>query len=323
MDESREKTERLALEPKSSPESENRKTERLSPYDGRDAASKHGAKFYPCGELLSKEDRRDPETAGHSLREPKSEKEGHTGSEQGSSMVQENERSSASERVCPAEQLMRHEREGAGKEASPQFGPDGFALGEMKSLPPDGTRVWFHEDGRAWRGVEGQEVVEVRLRSSIERQGFENVLPNAKDVGREGQDRCHLIGPGFGVESPYGMTYAHQEVNRLYQNHGIEAYIRDIGKEVDSQTDVYVKAEVFTQQGSREMKEVHYEVSALRHDNGEAPRTLFDQYKEGVLSENGRDDRSLLLLVTVEPRPGGKEKAKCSVDFARGEYIGS
>jgi hypothetical protein len=56
------------------------------------------------------------------------------------------------------------------------------------------------------------------------RAGFENVL----DPPPLGYQRAHLIGAGFGAESPLGVLYAPTRVNQELQNKGIEGFIRNL-----------------------------------------------------------------------------------------------
>lgn len=57
------------------------------------------------------------------------------------------------------------------------------------------------------------------------------------EVGLECWERAHSQGQGTGHESPLGILFAPEGVNRKYQNRGIEAHIRDLLSQTDDDGD--------------------------------------------------------------------------------------
>ena len=90
---------------------------------------------------------------------------------------------------------------------------------------PDGTRVWRDS-------VAGPIRHESTLGPGEGRAGMERGMYTATEHGNlpagPRYQRAHSIGQGTGFESPYGILYAPEYVNQTLQNHGIEAYLRDV-----------------------------------------------------------------------------------------------
>lgn len=66
------------------------------------------------------------------------------------------------------------------------------------------------------------------LKESIPRQNFNQELPTGRDIGLPDYEVSHLWGSGFGDEAFDGMMYAPREVNRIFQNAGIESRLREL-----------------------------------------------------------------------------------------------
>lgn len=131
-------------------------------------------------------------------------------------------------RLHPAESLLQRER----TQDTDSRRHDSYAEKKAKDsapLPEDGSKSWFHRDGCAWLSREGTVTVETKLGEPSERQNFEGFLPTSTELGlKHHHDRAHAQGAGTGVEAPYGISLAPQEVNRELQNHGVEAFIREL-----------------------------------------------------------------------------------------------
>jgi hypothetical protein len=69
-------------------------------------------------------------------------------------------------------------------------------------------------------------VIVTELGAGKPRQGFEEVLERPGLAGLPGFHRAHLVGAGFGAESPLGVLYTPAAVNLRLQNSGIEDFIR-------------------------------------------------------------------------------------------------
>jgi hypothetical protein len=85
---------------------------------------------------------------------------------------------------------------------NPTYDGDGFII----SADPPGPTV----------------VIVTDIAAPQPRQGFEEVL----EPSPAGYQRAHLVGAGFGRESPLGVLHAPIEVNQELQNRGIEQFIR-------------------------------------------------------------------------------------------------
>lgn len=90
---------------------------------------------------------------------------------------------------------------------------------------PDGSRIWRDTAGGPIRH-------EATLGKSVGRAGMERDIYTAAEHGNlppgPKYQRAHSLGQGTGFESPYGVFYAPEAVNQTLQNHGIEAYMRDL-----------------------------------------------------------------------------------------------
>ena len=91
---------------------------------------------------------------------------------------------------------------------------------------PDGSRIWRDTVGGPIRH-------EATLGEAAGRAGMERGMFTATEHGNlppgPHYQRAHSLGQGTGFESPYGVLYAPEHVNQTLQNHGIEAYLRDLG----------------------------------------------------------------------------------------------
>jgi dolichol kinase len=71
-------------------------------------------------------------------------------------------------------------------------------------------------------------VIQTEIGAPQPRAGFERVLQPPGAAGLPGFQRAHLVGAGFGAESPLGIFYTPAQVNLRLQNSGIEEFIRQI-----------------------------------------------------------------------------------------------
>jgi hypothetical protein len=92
---------------------------------------------------------------------------------------------------------------------NPTWNGEGFLIDEM----PPGPAV----------------VIVMNMAAPPGRAGFERVLPGPTAVGLPASwVRAHLVGQGFGQESPHGIFYAPGTLNGNIQNAGIELVIRGL-----------------------------------------------------------------------------------------------
>jgi hypothetical protein len=61
---------------------------------------------------------------------------------------------------------------------------------------------------------------------AAKRKNFEKVLETPGRAGLPGYQRAHLLGAGYGVESPLGILYAPTEVNQRIQEKSLDTFIR-------------------------------------------------------------------------------------------------
>jgi hypothetical protein len=148
---------------------------------------------------------------------------------------------------------------------------------EFPDLPADGSHVWFNENGCAWKTREGAIAHVVKLGDPIDRQGLESGIPRGKEVGIADQQRAHVVGPGFGVESPYGLALAHETINQALQNRMVEETIRGLQANHAEEFDFYLVSEMTYRPSQRDNSEglclatVNYEVFARPRQEEAAP----------------------------------------------------
>jgi hypothetical protein len=112
-------------------------------------------------------------------------------------------------------------------------------------MSKEGERVITIE-GRVLSGIENRTLNAPNFNKSTS-------LFSAKELGLSANDWewAHLWGPGFGDEAAAGLMLAPKEVNQVFQNRGIEGYIRDIAEKARAVgAEVRVKASA-TSWGSR------------------------------------------------------------------------
>jgi hypothetical protein len=72
-------------------------------------------------------------------------------------------------------------------------------------------------------------VIEAVIGAPTARQHFERkVLESPGRAGLPGYERAHLLGAGYGVESPLGILYAPSEVNQRIQEQSLDTFIRSM-----------------------------------------------------------------------------------------------
>jgi hypothetical protein len=97
-------------------------------------------------------------------------------------------------------------------------------------------------------------VIETDIGDPQSRQGFEEVL----EPSPPGMQRAHLIGAGFGRESPLGVFHVPTEVNQELQNRGIEALIRGMHANRFPGVVFTVRATAVPFSGTQNLRRVNY-----------------------------------------------------------------
>jgi hypothetical protein len=99
------------------------------------------------------------------------------------------------------------------------------------------------------------------------RAGFEEVLDPPPEAGLPGYERAHLLGAGFGVESPLGVLYAPRYVNQILHNKGIENTIRQSYKIRYPGAQLFLRAEATAHPGTNLLARVVYTSQAACREN--------------------------------------------------------
>jgi Bacterial toxin 4 len=108
----------------------------------------------------------------------------------------------------------------------------------------------------------GKVVINAAIGPSRPRAHYERkVLESPTAAGLPGYQRAHLLGAGFGVESPLGLYYAPRFVNLVLQNNGIEQAIREAYRTRYPGAELFIKAEATPHPGTDLLARVVYTLS--------------------------------------------------------------
>ena len=103
-------------------------------------------------------------------------------------------------------------------------------------------------------------IIETTIGAPQPRAGFEEVLPPSPP----GFQRAHLIGAGFGAESPLGVLHAPTQVNQELQNRGIEQFIRGLYRRRYPGVEFTVRADAVPRPGTEFLARVTYTLFGQR-----------------------------------------------------------
>ena len=138
-----------------------------------------------------------------------------------------------------------------------------------RDLPGNGDKVEFAKrDGRtvgtAWRTEAGTTRVQIEVGTPAEaRKDYEKSLRfSGKEYGLDHYDRSHAVGAGLGVESPYGIFLAPEDVNRKEQSGRIERDIAEIFKQRKPGVVLTLTVDVAPYEGTMRLKEAVYRLDA-------------------------------------------------------------
>ncbi|MFL6227741.1 MAG: DUF4157 domain-containing protein [Pyrinomonadaceae bacterium] len=104
-------------------------------------------------------------------------------------------------------------------------------------------------------------VIQTEIGAPQARQRFERVLTPPSQVGLAGYERAHLLGAGFGAESPLGIFYTPSQVNQDLQNRGIEGFIRGIFANRVPGARFFIRASAEPHPGTQILARVTYTLS--------------------------------------------------------------
>ena len=122
----------------------------------------------------------------------------------------------------------------------------------------------MHLAERTFRDALGAIVIQSRLGPAAERQHFEKQIFPGIEVGLPGWQRAHSQGAGTGLESPFAIRYAPEEVNQHFQRLGIERYLRKLLDQKPADTDLWLTTVTSTHPRTLRLKEMQYRVDAVR-----------------------------------------------------------
>lgn len=126
-------------------------------------------------------------------------------------------------------------------EVNPTYNSQGFIT---DSFPPD------------------EVIIEAEIGPPAPRAHYERkVLEAPSAAGLSGYERAHLLGAGFGVESPLGLYYAPRFVNQILQNRGIEETIRNSYATRYPGAKLFIQARAKAHPGTNLLARVVYKLS--------------------------------------------------------------
>ncbi len=123
-------------------------------------------------------------------------------------------------------------------------------------------------------GPTGEVTINAKVGPAQERLDYQN--ENRSGLESRGDvDRLHSRGSGTGLESDCGITYGPKEVNHQLQNHGVEEFVREVHDQKRDGNEVWLKTVTSTHEGTRDLKEIQYEISARPEGSQAKPEPLY------------------------------------------------
>ena len=126
----------------------------------------------------------------------------------------------------------------------------------------------------------GATVIRSKVSSPPGRLDYETVFWRGVEVGLAGWERAHSQGNITGHESPHAIRYAPREVNRHFQEFGIEGFIKELFEMKAPNVEIWLTT--VTYPGTLRLKEIQYRVDAVKLGQS---RTLFEA---SIMVENKR-----------------------------------
>lgn len=123
-------------------------------------------------------------------------------------------------------------------------------------------------------GPSGEVTINAKVGPGQERLNYQNENRSGLE-SRSDVDRLHSRGPGTGMESDCAITYGPKEVNQQLQNHGIEEFVREVHDQKHDGNEVWLKTVTSTHEGTRDLKEIQYEISARPEGSHAKPEPLY------------------------------------------------
>jgi hypothetical protein len=186
----------------------------------------------------------------------------------------------------------------------------------LRDLPAAPEKVPFAvQDGKvigwAWKTLEGSVAVKTRVEAPGKaRKHFEERLPLGEKVGLPGYERCHTHGRIWGVESPYSIFHAEREVNRKFQEWGIEEFVKKLNEQKRPGVEIWVTSESKARAGSTVLDSITYRIEATASAS-EKPAVLFET---AFRMEKVRNSGSLTKSPSIVEVSGALETRKVLLD---------
>jgi hypothetical protein len=130
--------------------------------------------------------------------------------------------------------------------------------GTPQAAPPSGVySVERQDEGIVIRAWIGQRAA---------RAGFERELPSAAEYALAtiaDWERAHSTGAGLRIESEAAIRLASRLVNQIFQNRGIEAFLRQLRDAGDPQSRLHLTTVTSTHPHTLRLQSIHYVVEHL------------------------------------------------------------
>ncbi len=135
-----------------------------------------------------------------------------------------------------------------------------------------------------YRNVDNATVITNRLDAPQKRQNFEEKFFPGVAFGLENYDRAHSQGASLGNESPEGILLAPAKVNRVFQNHGIESYLRDLYSAKREDVEFILTTVTSAHEGTSRLKSIEYRVDVV--ENGKRSKFFEASIEVGRNKDN-------------------------------------
>jgi hypothetical protein len=154
--------------------------------------------------------------------------------------------------------------------------------------PP--TKIFKDKDNNIFHQVDIEN--SLGARQGGEKQFLESASPYGVQTVK-GMERAHSVGPGLGIDSPFGLFFAPRAVNQALQNQGIEAFVGILHETLKKQgKKVRLTTRAQPHFGTNRLKEIAYKIEVI-DEKGKAHDLL--QYGISIGNDKGPSIASGLL----------------------------
>ena len=124
------------------------------------------------------------------------------------------------------------------------------------------------------QGPTGDITINAKLGPPQPRLNYEHENRSGLEPRKDAQ-RAHSSGPGTGFESDCGINHGPDDVNQELQNRGVEQRIRDTYGQKKDGCELWMKTVSSTHEGTRDLKEIQYEISARPEGSQAKPEVIY------------------------------------------------